>query len=256
MSNGIEPDVVSLWPGGHRGAVTIVVAVEGPAPASENAVADTGVDYAATGLHRLLEMLDDFDISVTTTWTESALNSLPQLLRRVADQGHEVAASFAASDLVSVNSPLVGALRRVSGLQVTGAYSGAGSMHVLGNDDSGFDWQITGTGGDLPTITGGTAESGTTVQIPVSSYWNDRTWLHPDRPLPPSSLLETWSASLAEVRSDGSLMTIVIHPHIILRPGFAGTLVRFLDETIASGDVWLTRVDNLAQWWIQRNLGS
>jgi hypothetical protein len=204
MSNGIEPDVVSQWPAGHRGAMALVVAVEGPVPATEHAAADTGVDYAATGLHRLLEMLDDFDISVTTTWTESALNTLPQLLRRVADKGHEIAASFAASDLVSVNSQLVSALRRVSGHPITGAYSGAGSTHVSGSDDSGFDWQITGTGGDFPTITGGTGESGTTVQIPVSPYWNDRTWLHPDRTLPPSSLLEAWSASLAEIRSDGS----------------------------------------------------
>jgi hypothetical protein len=48
----------------------------------------------------------------------------------------------------------------------------------------------------------------------------------------------------------------VIHPHIILRPGFAGTLIRFLDEAIASGDVWMTRVDYLAQWWTERNLAN
>jgi hypothetical protein len=51
-------------------------------------------------------------------------------------------------------------------------------------------------------------------------------------------------------------MTAVIHPHIILRPGFAGTFTRFLDEVIGSGDVWLTRIDYLAQWWTQRQLDA
>jgi hypothetical protein len=253
MTNGIPPEQSANWPAGHRAAAAIVVSVEGPMTASGNTTVDTGVDYAATGLHRLLGLLEDLDITVTTCWSESALNTLPQLLRRVADQGHEIAASFGSDTVAAADSSLVGALKRVSGQAIKGALTTSSAMEQSNSDSTGFAWQISGGGGDLPSIAGGTGGAAPTVQIPLSPYWIDRTWLHPDHPLPPSSLLEAWSASLAAIRSDGSLMTLVVHPHIMLRPGFSGTLIRFLDEVIASGDVWLTRVDNLALWWAQRN---
>lgn len=254
MTNGTLPDMQGLWPAGHRGAVAIVVAVEGPVPTDADAVVDAGVDYVATGLQRLLDLLEDFDISVTTTWTESAVNTLPQLLRRVAESGHEVAGAFGPADRVTADSPLVGALRRVSGQEVTGAMTSLGIDPTIVDEPSGFAWQITGSGGDLPALIGGNAAQSPLIQIPVSPYWNDRSWLHPEHPLPPSSVLEAWSSSLAAIRADGTLMTVVIHPHIMLRPGFSSVLIRFLDEIISSGDVWLTRLDHLAAWWAQRQL--
>lgn len=253
MTIDIPPEQSANWPAGHRAAAAIVVSVEGPMSVSDNSTVDTGVDYAATGLHRLLGLLEDLDITVTTCWSESALNTLPQLLRRVADQGHEIAASFGSAVVADADSTLVGALKRVSGQSISGAFTTTSALKQSNNDSTGFAWQIGGGGGDLPSIAGGAGGAAPTVQIPLSPYWIDRTWLHPDRPLPPSSLLEAWSAGLAAIRSDSSLMTLVVHPHIMLRPGFSGTLVRFLDEVIASGDVWLTRVDNLAHWWAQRN---
>jgi len=256
MTNGFRSETELNWPAGHRGAVAIVVAVEGPVHSIPGSTADLGDDYAATGLLRLLELLEDFDVGVTTAWTESAVNTLPQLLRRVADQGHEIAAIFGANEIVSADSPLVGALKRVSGQAVSGALTSGGMSADSARIDTGFVWEITGTGGDLPVIVGGSSDQAASVHIPISPYWIDRTWLHPEHPQPPSSLLEAWSASLASIRADGSLMTVIVHPHILLRPGFSGTLTRFLDEIVASGDVWLTRLDHLATWWNQRSLGS
>jgi hypothetical protein len=200
-------------------------------------------------MHRLLGVLEDLDTSVTTCWTENAMNSLPQLVRRVADAGHEVAVAF-DSRSEDTQPNLVPAMQRVSGQPVLGARTG-----IREPDATPFNWIIDGSSGDVPSILGGTVAT-PTVQIPVSPYWNDRTWLHPDRPLPPSSLLEAWSTGLAAIRSDGAFMTIEIHPHIIMRPGFSGTFVRFLDEIIASGDVWLTRLDHLALWWSQHHANS
>lgn len=256
MTNGIIPESMSVWPAGHRAALAIVVAVEGTVSAHAGEPPDVGVDYAATGLQRMLDLLEDFDVSVTTAWTDSALNSLPQILRRVAEQGHEIAGSFGGDETISTDSPLIGALKRVSGQEVTGVI-GVGTVVASSSRGNGdLAWQITGSGGDLPAVTGGSPELPPLIQIPTSPYWNDRTWLHAERPLPPSSLLEAWSTSLASIRTDGSLMTVLVHPHIILRPGFSATLVRFLDEIISSGDVWLTRLDHIATWWSQRQPNS
>jgi hypothetical protein len=249
MTDGLIPGTPHEWPAGHRAAVAILVNVEGPVAIATSGPLDTGSDYVATGMQRLLGVLEDLDTSVTTCWTENALNSLPQLVRRVADAGHEVAVTFDA-ETTAAQSSLVPAMQRVSGQPVQGARTG-----IRDADTTPFNWIIDGSGGDVPSIRGGTVAS-PTVQIPVSPYWNDRIWLHPDRPLPPSSLLEAWSTSLAAVRTDGTLMTVEIHPHIIMRPGFSGTFIRFLDEVIASGDVWLTRLDHLALWWSQHHVNS
>lgn len=252
MTETFGAATTGLWPGGHRAALAIVVAVDGSVSASDDPTKDPGIDYTATGLQRLLNLLADFDTSVTTAWSEPAMNGLPQLLRRVADAEHEVAAWFGADQLPAADSTFVAALKRVSGTTVSGSVGNITATSSFGADATGFAWQISGAGGDLPTVKGGTNDQPLSVMIPISPYWVDRTWLHPDRPLPPSSLLEAWSASLAAVRADGSLMTVVLHPHVILRPGFAATFTRFLDEAIASGDVWIARIDRIAQWWADR----
>jgi len=92
--------------------------------------------------------------------------------------------------------------------------------------------------------------------IPLSPYLIDAAWLSPARPLPPSSLLKAWSLSLAAHRTDSSLMTVVLHPHIAGRPGFAGTFTRFLDEAIAAGDVWIARLDHIARAWYEMAPGA
>jgi len=62
-------------------------------------------------------------------------------------------------------------------------------------------------------------------------------------------MLEAWSLSLNEVRAEGSLMTIVLNPHVSGRPGFAGLVQHFLDEAIDSGVVWIANAAQVAEWW-------
>jgi peptidoglycan/xylan/chitin deacetylase (PgdA/CDA1 family) len=234
MSDAFMPASPSSWPAGHRATVTFCVLVDGTASS------EIGIDYSATGLERLVALFADLDLSVSFAWSESALNTYPPAIRRIADLGHEIAAWHRETDVLSPSS-LRAALARVAGTPVPGSVA-----LVDINDDDETAWRITGVGGDVPSMapdaTGG-------VVLPVSPYWSDRTWLHPERPLPPSSMLEAWSLSLAEIRTIGGLMTVFLHPHIIARPGFSGTLTRFLDEVFAAGDVWVARAGLVADWW-------
>ncbi len=201
-----------------------------------------------TGLQRIFEQLSDLDVTATIAFGGDAAESAPQLVRRAMELGHEVAATACSAtgstdDLLDTIGRLTdervnGLVEQLPGFQVSEPESAFGN-------DSGRAWRITGAGGDLPVLL---RDADATV-FPVSPYLMDTAWLSPVRPLPPSSLLEAWSMTLGAHRADGTYMPIVVHPHIMGRPGLAGTLVRFLDEAIASGDVWIARMDHLALMW-------
>jgi len=237
------------WPANHRAALVVLVHVDAPALNGANPDPPTGLDYAATGLQRLLALLTDLDVPATTAWSPSALASLPQLARRAQDAGHELAVSRATGDASRMDESL---LSRISDIAPVGAVQSLPDSgkpveeHAEGHGE--LSWVINGAGGDLPILTAGRGRPDLAV-IPVSPYWVDTAWLAPDRPLPPSSFLEAWSLGLAAVRSEGGLMVVVLHPHVSGRPGFSSQIERFLDEAIGSGDVWIATAARVAEWW-------
>lgn len=248
----------ATWPAQHRAALVVVVHIDAPDPrvARDEGIA-LGLDYAVTGLPRLLRICGDLGIEVTTAWTNQALATHPQMARAAHEHGHEL--SLSSASLPSGNAPvsLSDVLVKITGTAAAGHVEsltpGAPATGEPRSEaqplDSAPPWIITGAGGDIPVIAAGRGSDETSVMIPVSPYWIDASWFHPRHPAPPSSLLEAWSAGIATVRAEGGLMTIVLHPHIAGRPGFADSILRFLDEAIASGDVWIARADHLALWW-------
>ncbi|MBA2469913.1 MAG: hypothetical protein H0V37_10960 [Chloroflexia bacterium] len=247
----------AAWPANHRAALIVIIHVDASNLDAAEGTAQPGLDYAATGLQRLLRLLADLDLSSTTAWSASALASYPQLARIAQDGGHELAVSQAAGGAVGQHEallsrisdiPPVGVIKALPLASLSPGESSTGGVGQL----SSISWIVTGAGGDVPVLM---AEDGQqTAIIPVSPYWIDTSWLTPDRPLPPSSLLEAWSLSLAAVRSEGGLMVVVLHPHISGRPGFSSQIERFLDEAIESGDVWIANAAQVAEWWRRREI--
>lgn len=248
----------SPWPVQHRAALIVVLHVDalGPSPLHGEDLA-LGLDYAVTGLPRLLRICGDLGIEATTAWTARAMASHPQLARAAHEQGHELSWSRASRGSAADPASRPDLLAKITGQTPFGHIASLPDGTTEGDErrfpeertDPPPPWIMTGAGGDTPVIVRGGDSDGSSVLIPVSPYWIDTTWLHPRQPGPPSFLLEAWSASLASVRTEGGLMTVVLHPHIAGRPGFADAVVRFLDEAIASGDVWVARADHLALWW-------
>lgn len=238
------------WPGGHRSALTLMVHVPGFGFSEDGTSQEDllGLDYAPTGLRKILEALEDLDVQATFAFTAESLVDAPELVRLAHERDHEVAASFcsasgATDDLVSgiqeeIDDRVNGVLARIPGFPTS-------EMDHAWGKDGGKAWIVDGRSGDLP----GLQRDPDAALIPTSPYTMDTTWLSPVRPLPPSSLLETWMLALDAHREEGTYMTLIVHPHIIGRPGFLGTLVRFLDDVIAHGDVWIARADHIAATW-------
>lgn len=238
------------WPAGHRAALSIIVHVPGTG-LNEEATSQAeliGQDYAVTGLQRMYEAFADLDISATVAFGANAAQAAPQLIRRAVDRGHEVATTACAGS--GSTDDVMDAIERIGEEKVNGLIEQlpgfqAAELDDLFGNDTGKAWRINGLGGDLPTL----SRDPDATLIPISPYLMDTAWLSPSRPLPPSSLLEAWSLSLGAHRADGTFMPIVVHPHVMGRPGFLSTLTRFLDEAIASGDVWIARLDHIATMW-------
>ncbi len=252
-----EITAAASWPAQHRAALVVVVHVDADDPLAHRDGHALGLDYAATGLPRLLRICDDLGIEVTTGWSTRALASHPQLARSAHQFGHELSWSTASDLAIALPTSPPDLLVEITGQASPGRIT---SLPGVTNDgtrrrtaeelsDPVPPWIINGAGGDIPVIVREATAEESSVQVPISPYWIDATWLDPRHPGPPSSLLEAWSASLASIRAEGGLMTIVLHPHIAGRPGFTDAIVRFLDEVIASGDVWIARADHLALWW-------
>lgn len=241
------------WPAELRAALTIFIHVDAPDLEHPIDPQPVGLDYTATGLRRLIALLADLDVSATTAWTARALASFPQLERSARDQGHELALSKVTPGSGVCDVKL---LTHISDVAPSGSMeslpmqgiSPKSSIDATGSLEEPLAWTVTGVSGDVPISTMYRGQPGPAI-IPVSPYWIDTTWLLPDRPLPPSSMLEAWSLSLNEVRAEGSLMTIVLHPHVSGRPGFAGLVQHFLDEAIDSGVVWIANAAQVAEWW-------
>lgn len=247
---------IASWPAEHRAALSIVVHVAAQLPGVNAAHRELGVDYTADGLHRLLGLFGDLDVGVTTAWSGAALATYPQLARGAQDHGHELSLSIV--DGVASGDDPEAVASHISDLPIVGlvaslpqSSSGEGKEERTASGAAAPRWTIDGSGGDVPRLGPQAGPSPGSVILPVSPYWIDRHWWHPEHPSPPSSLLESWSSGLASVRTLGGLMTVVVHPHISGRPGHAETLVRFVDEAIASADVWLARADQVAAWWLE-----
>lgn len=254
MDSDASTGTRARWPANHRAALIVMIHVDAPNMERPPRREVLGLDYSATGLQRLLKLLADLDLPATTAWSASALTSYPQLARLAQDAGHELAVSEAAGGSIDHHEALFSKISDIPPIGLveslpmpTSSSQNAAPLRI--GEATGRSWVVSGAGGDLPVLAASGDESSGVVGIPVSPYWIDSAWLAPDRPLPPSSLLEAWSLDLAAVRSEGSLMVVVLHPHISGRPGFSSQIERFLDEAIESGDVWIATAAQVANWW-------
>ncbi len=212
------------WPAGHRAALVVVLDLN---PVDRPVT--PGLRFAVqAALEHLLGMLADLDIvpSLILDPAVSELVSIPA----DADFDPAIWVFNFAEDIPA----LVEECERAYGRKPKGIVCPFGNDDGLANIPDGA-WVIDLSGSPLPIAN----HYGTTT-IPYSPWWHDAQWFAPTNPSPPSALLEHWSASLASVRSRGDMMTIVLSAELSGHPGHLETVQRFLDETIAAGDVWIT----------------
>lgn len=238
MTDHIDEPAIS-WPAGHRAALCPVILFDAPTHAIPEHPKE-GMDYAPSGFDRLLTVFADLDVAATVGVTPAAERFAPTLVAKAVGMNLDVVGWTTEQAASASEAPDLGdSLLHGS----SGYVAGLPHHPASALPSESRPWIIDGSGGDRPTV------RADTCLIPTSPYWVDSVWLDPSRPLPPSSLLEAWSLSLADVRTHGALMTVLLHAELSGRLGISSQILRFLDEVIESGDVWIASATQISDWW-------
>ena len=264
------------WPSGHRSAVTLgfdmdeesVVLTSNPENRTRLYVMSHQAYGAVTGMPRILSMLQRRGLHATFFCPGYTAERYPDLLRRVRDEGHEIAHHGYLHEAIQGMTPRqegdvldrgLDALERVAGIRPVGyrapmweaTYATAGLLL-----DRGFLYDSSLMDSDVPyeLAEHTRADARALVEIPVSwslDDWEQYAYL-PDvfgsgLIEDPTKALSMWSTELTESRAIGGCFALTVHPFLSGRLGRMRTLERLIDQMIEWDDVWITTAEEIAR---------
>ncbi len=257
-----------LWPAGHRAALCLSFDVDGPyGEANSRGEQETywvsQTAYDATGTERLLDLLADTGVPATFCWVGRVAEERPDLVRRAVAEGHEIALHtwdhrpynrLPDDEQRHDMRRTLDALTAVAGSPPVGhktaGWRYSATTHAIAQE-MGLSWVMDEPGGDLPYVIRPEATGPPLVQLPPSRFFDDYTYFM-DQMLTPQQTFECWREDLDVLRAEGKLMCLTLHPFVSGRPGPSRAVARLIDHAIDAGDIWITRADHLARWWLER----
>jgi peptidoglycan-N-acetylglucosamine deacetylase len=259
------------WPPGYRAAACFtfdldaeaVALVNDPGSAERMSVMSHQSYGPLTGVPRLLRLLDAHGVKATFFVPGFTARRYPDVVRRVAAAGHEVAhhgylheplTGVGPQDEAGYLDRGLDALTEVTGGRPVGYrapmwelnYRSPGLLH-----ERGFLYDSSLMDADLPyELAAGT---GSIVEIPV--YWGLDDWeqycfvpgLYETGVIQsPARVREMWLLELAAVRAEGGCFVLTSHPFLSGRPARAAALGDVMAEAVGAGDVWVTTMAEVA----------
>jgi peptidoglycan/xylan/chitin deacetylase (PgdA/CDA1 family) len=264
------------WPSGFRSAVTLgfdmddesVVLTINPENRTRLSVMSHQAYGAVTGMPRILAMLKRLELRATFFCPGYTAERYPELVRRVRDEGHELAhhgylheaiQGMTEQQEADVLDRGLDALERVAGIRPVGyrapmwetTYSTARLLL-----DRGFLYDSSLMDSDVPYELAESTTHGarSIVEIPVSwslDDWEQYAYL-PDvfgsgLIEDPAKALAMWSAELVESREAGGCFAITAHPFLSGRLSRLRVLETLITRMTESGDVWVTTAQDVAR---------
>ncbi len=264
-----------LWPAGVQAAATLgfdmdaesVVLTVQPSSASRLSVMSHQAYGPLTAMPRILALLARRGVRATFFCPGFTAERYPDLLRRVRDEGHEIAhhgylhesvAGMTVSQEASMIDRGLDALERVVGERPLGyrapmwetTYATAGLLL-----DRGFLYDSSLMDGEMPyELAEGVGEGARSlVEIPVHwalDDWEQYAYL-PDvfgsgLIEDPEKVFSMWSADLDAIHEDGSCFTLTNHPFISGRPARLRVLDRLVAQMQELPGLWIAGADEVA----------
>ncbi|CAN5753013.1 polysaccharide deacetylase [soil metagenome] len=267
------------WPDGKRCAFRTVVdlaPLSGPEGITPADLATPDAFYGRQGgLDAVCAMLKRYDIRATFAVPAVMAEIMGDTIRRLRDEGHEIAAhGFKHEDVTGLSRDDERArlertteiLTRIAGERPTGWFSlprqgdkyagGAVSPHTIDLlVEGGYDYFGNGLADDVPHYwVCDFARRRNILALPYYYHYDDQFFLlFPKKGTGlenPDSLLRNWKAELDAQYKRGRQFSMVLHPHAIGWPHRLHMLEQFLDHARTLPELWYATSADCARHWL------
>ncbi len=263
------------WPAGHQAAATLgfdmdaeaVVLTIQPSSASRLSVMSHQAYGPLTGMPRILALLARRGVRATFFCPGFTAERYPDLLRRVRDEGHEIAHHGYLHEAVTGMTPGqegdmldrgLDALERVTGARPVGyrapmwetTYATPGLLL-----DRGFLYDSSLMDGERPYELAERPGPGARSIVEIPVHWALDDW-EQYAYLPdlfgsgliedPEKALSMWRADLAAMYDEGCCFALTNHPFLSGRPARARALERLVEDMQARPGLWLAPAGEIA----------
>lgn len=270
-----QPAEPVAWPAGIQAAATLgfdmdaesVVLTVQPSSASRLSVMSHQAYGPLTGMPRILALLARRGVRATFFCPGFTAERYPDLLRRVRDEGHEIAhhgylhesvAGMTVAQEATMIDKGLDALAKVVGERPVGyrapmwetTYATAGLLL-----DRGFLYDSSLMDGEVPYELAEGPQEGARPLVEIPVHWALDDW-EQYAYLPdvfgsgliedPEKALSMWSADLTAIHEDGSCFTLTNHPFLSGRPARLRVLDRLVAQMQELPGLWLASAGEIA----------
>jgi peptidoglycan/xylan/chitin deacetylase (PgdA/CDA1 family) len=268
-----SPQFCTVWPEGFRAAASFTFDLDAeaavltavPGSASRMSVMSHQEYGPLVGVPRLLRLLSRLGIRSTFFVPGYTAHRYPDVVRSIVSEGHEIAHhGYLHEPLGGVDEATeidylergLQALADVAGVRPVGYRAPMWELNYRSPrllHDHGFLYDSSLMNGDAPYELIVEGRSASIVEIPIC--WGFDDWEQycyiPDAfgsgvIESPAKTEEMWLLDLAAMREEGGCFVHTSHPFLSGRPARAAALGRVIAETIATRDVWVATMSEIA----------
>ena len=283
---GKTPPVVR-WPNGAQIAISVVVNYEegseyslldgdsthevnnevpSPVPLKQRDLANESFfEYGSrVGVWRILKILDEYSIPASFFSCALALERNPTVGPAIVSAGHEVVGHgnrweeyylLGKEDEKLAIETAVKSITASTGVRPVGwytRYAPSENTRELIASHGGFLYDSNSYSDDIPYYVD--VDNNPWLVIPYSLEVNDTRFWRGGMNRPSDfleTLINTFDVLYEEGAENPKLMNIGLHCRIAGRPSRAAVLKQFFDYVKTKNNVWFTRRDQIADWWLK-----
>ena len=283
---GKTPPVVR-WPNGAQIAISVVVNYEegseyslldgdsthevnnevpSPVPLNQRDLANESFfEYGSrVGVWRILKILDEYSIPASFFSCALALERNPTVGPAIVSAGHEVVGHgnrweeyylLGKEDEKLAIETAVKSITASTGVRPVGwytRYAPSENTRELIASHGGFLYDSNSYSDDIPYYVD--VDNNPWLVIPYSLEVNDTRFWRGGMNRPSDfleTLINTFDVLYEEGAENPKLMNIGLHCRIAGRPSRAAVLKQFFDYVETKNNVWFTRRDQIADWWLK-----
>ena len=283
---GKTPPVVR-WPNGAQIAISVVVNYEegseyslldgdsthevnnevpSPVPLKQRDLANESFfEYGSrVGVWRILKILDEYSIPASFFSCALALERNPTVGPAIVSAGHEVVGHgnrweeyylLGKEDEKLAIETAVKSITASTGVRPGGwytRYAPSENTRELIASHGGFLYDSNSYSDDIPYYVD--VDNNPWLVIPYSLEVNDTRFWRGGMNRPSDfleTLINTFDVLYEEGAENPKLMNIGLHCRIAGRPSRAAVLKQFFDYVETKNNVWFTRRDQIADWWLK-----